>query len=183
MDTQEFKSPLHKMVCTSITDLWNDSCSIEELKYAIDHGAVGATSNPVIIGEVLGKEMHLWKDRILQVVRENPTATDDEITWQLIAEISAKGAALLLPILRREQGNKGRLSIQTDPKCYRDTERMVRQAVYFDGLAPNIIVKIPVTRAGVEAIAEATYRGVRINATVFFSVPQAVPWPRRWKKA
>jgi transaldolase len=174
MDTQEFKSPLYKMVCTSVTDLWNDSCSVEELTYAIDHGAVGATSNPVIVGEVLGKEMHLWKDRIHQVVRENPTATDDEITWQLIAEISAKGAALLLPIFEREQGKKGRLSIQIDPKCYQDAERMVRQAVDFNRLAPNVIVKIPVTRAGVEAIAEATYRGVSINATVCFSVPQAV---------
>ncbi|MEW6672735.1 MAG: transaldolase family protein [Thermodesulfobacteriota bacterium] len=174
MNTHEFKSPLHKMVCTSITDLWNDSCSVEELKYAIAHGAVGATSNPVIVGEVLGKEMHLWKDRIRQLVQENPTATDDEITWQLIGEISAKGAALLIPIFEREGGRKGRLSIQIDPKCYRDPERMVRQAVHFDRLAPNIIVKIPVTRAGVEAIAEATYRGVSINATICFSVPQAV---------
>jgi len=174
MDTQEFKSPLHKMVRTSITDLWNDSCSVGELRYAIDHGAVGATSNPVIVGEVLGKELHLWKDRIRQIIRENSTATDDEITWQLIAEMSAKGAEMLLPIFSREQGKKGRLSIQIDPKCYRDTERMVRQAVYFDGLAPNIIVKIPVTRAGVEAIAEATYQGVSINATICFSVPQAV---------
>lgn len=59
MDEQDYKSPLNKMVRTSITDLWNDSCSIAELKYAIEHGAVGATSNPVIVGEVLGKEMHL----------------------------------------------------------------------------------------------------------------------------
>ena len=31
----EFKSPLHEIVATTATDYWNDSCSIEELTYAI----------------------------------------------------------------------------------------------------------------------------------------------------
>ena len=47
------------------------------------------------------------------------------------------------------------------------------QALVFDGLAPNVIVKLPATRAGIEAMEEATYRGVSINATVSFSVAQA----------
>jgi transaldolase len=50
----------------------------------------------------------------------------------------------------------------------------VAQAVRFHALAPNMQVKIPVTRAGVLAIEEATYRGVNVNATVSFSVPQAL---------
>ena len=48
------------------------------------------------------------------------------------------------------------------------------QAVEFDALAPNIIVKIPATENGIAAMEEATYRGVSINATVSFTVPQAV---------
>jgi transaldolase len=40
---------------TTPTDFWNDSCSIEELSYAIEHGAVGATSNPTIVLAVLNK--------------------------------------------------------------------------------------------------------------------------------
>src|SRR6185436_5671410 len=71
-------------------------------------------------------------------------------------------------------GKNGRLSVQTDPRFYRDTAAIVRQAEHFAGLAPNIIVKIPVTAAGVPAIEEATYRGVSINATVSFSLPQCV---------
>ena len=62
------RSPLHETVATTPTDYWNDSCSIEELTYAIENGAVGATSNPTIVGEVLHKEMHLWRDR-LQAIR------------------------------------------------------------------------------------------------------------------
>lgn len=174
MIEEHYKSPLNKMVRTSITDLWNDSCSIAELEYSIGHGAVGATSNPVIVGEVLAKEMHLWKDRIMEIIQEKPMATEDEITWQTIEEISAKGAELLIPVFESEKGKKGRLSIQTDPRCYRNAKRMVKQAVHFNALAPNIIVKIPVTRAGVEAIEEATYQGVSINATVCFTVSQAL---------
>lgn len=171
---QIFKSPLHKMTCTTKTALWNDSCSIEELTYAIEHGAVGATSNPVIVAEVLKKEMHLLKDRIGEIIREMPQATENEIAWKLVEEISAKGAELLKPIFDREKGRNGRLSIQTDPKLYRDGERIVRQAQHFNGLAPNMIVKIPVTWAAVWAIEEAIYRGVSINATVCFTVPQSL---------
>jgi transaldolase len=118
--------------------------------------------------------MHLWEDRIPQLIREMPTATEDEIAWKLMEEISTKGAELLLPAFEAAGGRNGRLSFQTDPRYYRDAERIVEQAVHFDSLAPNMIVKIPVTQAGVEAIEEATYRGVSINATVSFTVPQAL---------
>ncbi|MEW5817710.1 MAG: transaldolase family protein [Spirochaetota bacterium] len=174
MIDRKYKSPLHKMVSTTETALWNDSCSIEELTYAIDNGAVGATSNPVIVGNVLKKEMHFWKDRIVQVIKEMPAATEDEITWKLVEEISVKGAELLKPIFDREKGKNGRLSIQTDPKFFRNTELIVQQSVHFNNLAPNMIVKIPVSKAGVKAIEEATYQGVSINATVSFSVPQSL---------
>ena len=174
MNTQEDKSPLHKMACTTVTDLWNDSCSVEELKYAINHGAVGATSNPVIAGEVLGKEMHFWQDRIKQIIDEMSTATEDDITWKVIEEMSVKGAQLLEPVFNSGDGKQGRLSIQTDPKFCRNTRLIVEQAVHLNSLAPNIIVKIPVTSAGVSAIEEATFRGVSINATVSFALPQAI---------
>lgn len=169
-----FKSPLHETAATTPTDYWNDSCSIEELTYAIEHGAVGATSNPTIVGQVLKKEMHLWRDRIHALIRDNPTWTEDEVTWALIEEMAVKGAELLLPVFERERGLKGRLSIQTNPTFYRSAERIVEQAVHFAGLAPNMQVKIPVSHAGVQAIEEATAAGVNINATVCFCVPQAI---------
>ncbi|MBI4787245.1 MAG: transaldolase family protein [Chloroflexi bacterium] len=162
------------MTCTTPTVLWNDSCAIGELTYSIEHGAVGATSNPVIVGEVLKKEMRLWQDRIPQIIREMPTATEDEVTWKLIEEVSARGAALLVPAFEKSAGYNGRLSIQTDSRFYRNSERIVAQALHFDSIAPNMIVKIPATAAGIVAIEQATYCGVSINATVSFSVPQAV---------
>ena len=172
--SDKYKSPLHKMTQTTPTCLWNDSASIEELTYSIEHGCVGATCNPVIALYVLNKEMHLWKDRIYELIGEMPEATEDEIGWKLVEEVSIKGAELLKPIFDREKGKNGRLSIQTDPRFYRNTDAIVKQAVHFSEMAPNIIVKIPVTKAGVAAIEEATYRGVSINATVSFTVPQCI---------
>ena len=170
----EFKSPLHKMAATTDTDLWNDSCSASELIYAIENGAVGATANPSIVGDVLNNEMDLWEPRIKKLITDMPQATEDEIAWKLTEEMSIKGAELLLPVFERGDGKQGRLSIQTNPKYYRNADLIVDQAVYFDSLAPNMIVKIPATDAGIKAIEEVSFRGISINATVSFSVPQAV---------
>jgi transaldolase len=162
------------MTQTTPTCLWNDSASVQELTYSLEHGAVGATCNPVIVMEVLRKEIHFWEDRIRQLIREMATATEEQIGWKVVEEMSARGAELLKPIFDRSQGKNGRLSIQTDPRFYRNSEAIVEQAVRFSQLAPNMIVKIPVTRAGIPAIEEATYRGVSINATVNFSLPQCI---------
>jgi len=169
-----WKSPLHEMTQTTPTCLWNDSAALEELKYSLEHGAVGATCNPVIVLDVLKQEMQIWRDRIVELIRQLPTATEEEISWRLIEEISATRASLLKPIFDAQRGRNGRLSIQTDPHFYRDTSALVEQAVRFSALAPNMIVKIPVTRAGIPAIEEATARGVSINATVCFTLPQCV---------
>src|ERR1700692_1605921 len=169
-----YKSPLHKMTQTTLTSLWNDSASLEELSYSINHGAVGATCNPVIVVGVLKKERARWAPRTRQLIEEMPHATEDQLGWQLVREISAESAALLKPIFDTHQGRNGRLSIQTDPRLYRDARAIVEQAVEFNQLAPNMIVKIPVTKEGIPAIEEATYRGISINATVCFTLPQCV---------
>jgi transaldolase len=169
-----YKSRLHEMTQTTPTCLWNDSASIQELTYSIEHGAVGATCNPVIVLGILKKEMNLWKDRIQALIREQPTATEGQISWQLVREVSVKSAALLKPIFDAQKGRNGRLSIQTDPRFYRDTRTIVEQAKEFSRLAANMIVKIPATSAGIPAIEEATYRGISINATVCFTLPQCV---------
>ena len=169
-----YKSPLHQTVSTTVTDYWNDSCSVEELTYAIGHGAVGATSNPTIVLTVIKQELHLWRDRIAEIIAQNPTWSEVEVTWKIFEEVGVRGAELLLPVFEQAGGRKGRLSIQTNPANYPATERIVEQACHFDRLAPNMQVKIPVTKAGVRAIEEATYQGVNINATVCFTVPQSI---------
>jgi len=172
-DPMTTKSPLHEMVSTTLTDYWNDSCAVSELEYAISHGAVGATTNPSIVLYVLKKEMGRWKDRIPEMIREDPTAGEAEITWRLVEEMARDGAALLQPIFETEKGLKGRLSAQTNPQLYRDAEAMTTHARRLASIAPNMQVKLPATEAGVQAVEEATYHGVSVNTTVCFTVAQA----------
>lgn len=167
-------SPLWQMTQSTQTCLWNDSAAPEELAYAIEHGAVGATCNPVIALSILKNEMPSWRGRIDTMLQELPEATEDEIAWKLIEELSARAARLLEPIFEAQRGRNGRVSIQTDPRRFRSTRLILDQAMAFNKLAPNMIVKIPVTRAGVPAIEEATYRGISINATVCFTLPQCL---------
>ena len=167
-------SPLLQTVKTGPTDFWNDSCSVAELEYAVAHGGVGATSNPTIVGEVLKKELDVWRPRIRTIRAERPTATDVEITWQVIEEMAIRGAAVLNRVYVVNAGRRGRLSIQTNPTFHRDTVRMLEQGQRFNELAPNMQIKFPATSAGLLAIEEATFLGISINATVSFTLPQAL---------
>ena len=168
------ETPLAMMARTTPTEYWNDSCATAELEYAIANGAVGATSNPSIVLEVLRKELDTWRPRIRAIGAAERTASDVEVTWRVIEEMAAGAAALLEPIFVREAGLKGRLSIQTNPTHHADADRMLEQGRLFAAIAPNMQVKFPATSAGIAAIEEATYHGISINATVSFTLPQAL---------
>jgi transaldolase len=166
--------PLLRMARETPTRLWNDSATPAELSAAIGWGAVGATCNPVIALAALRSDLPRWQQRIRAYADEHPTASESDIGWAMVQELSVEAAALLADAFAEHRGRNGRLSVQTDPRLYRDADALVAQAVAFDALAPNVIVKIPATEIGIRAMEEATYRGVSINATVSFTVPQAV---------
>ena len=167
-------SPLLRMAQSTPTCLWNDSADPRELAQSIGWGAVGATCNPVIALAALNADPTTWHRRIRECATSHPTWSESDIGWQMVKELSIEAARLLEPTFDAQRGVNGRLSIQTDPRLYRDATALVEQAVDFAGLAPNMIVKIPVTTTGIEAFEEATYRGVSVNATVSFTIPQAL---------
>jgi len=169
-----FRSPLHEMAASTATEFWSDSCAASDLAYAIEHGAVGATSNPTIVTNVLKTELAEWKGRIEELFQAQPSWTEAQITWQLIEEVAVKAAALLLPVFERSGGKQGWLSIQTNAEFHKSPDELVKQALHFASLAPNLMVKIPATAAGIIAIEEVTRQGVNVNATVSFTASQAV---------
>lgn len=156
------------------TQIWNDSCSCKELAYCIENGGVGATTNPVIVLNVLKKELKEWEPTINQIIDDNPSYTEDEVAWQTIKAMGAKASKLLLPVFEETKGKKGRISFQTNAKYYRSKDKMVEHAVELASTVPNSQIKAPTSKAGVEAFEEMTYRGVSVNATVSFTVAQAV---------
>lgn len=166
--------PLLDAARTTPTALWNDSADPEELRQSISFGGVGATCNPSIAFTCIKMRKDKWLPRITEIAEEQPEASESEIGWQVVRELSIEAAELLHPIFVRENGRNGRLSVQTDPRLARNAKALADQAEEFSHLADNIIVKIPATATGLKAIEDATYRGVSVNVTVSFTVPQAV---------
>ncbi|MBP3399996.1 MAG: transaldolase, partial [Erysipelotrichaceae bacterium] len=104
------------------TEIWNDSCSCSELSYSIENGSVGATTNPVIVLNVLKKELKDWEPTINQLIADMPSATEDEIAWETIRAMGTKASKLLLPCFEENKGKKGRISFQTNAKLYRSKD-------------------------------------------------------------
>lgn len=167
-------SPLGRTIATTATDIWNDSCAIDELEYAISFGATGATANPTIVADVWKKAPSHWRDRVRDLARDQPAWSEVDLAWAIVDEMSTRGARLLEPAFEAHAGRQGRLSVQTDPTHFGSADRMLAQALHFESLAPNIIVKFPATSAGLVGIEEATARGISVNVTVCFSVAQAL---------
>ncbi|MFZ2624169.1 MAG: transaldolase family protein [Propionibacterium sp.] len=174
MSTEYTSGPLLDAARSTPTALWNDSADPDELRQSISFGGVGATCNPSIAFTCINQRKDKWLPRIAEIAQERPEATESEIGWQVVRELSIEAAGLLEPIFDREGGRNGRLSIQTDPRGARSAKTLADQAEEFSKLAKNIIVKIPATKTGLVAIEDATYRGVSVNVTVSFTVPQAV---------
>ena len=168
------QSPFLFMKENSKTVLWNDSADPKELKEALTWGIVGATCNPVIALSALKADKDHWVGRIKEYAKAHPTATDDEIGWAMVKELSINAAKLLEGEFEKYKGRNGRLSIQTDPRNFRNAKALAEQAFEFSKLAKNMIVKIPVTTEAISAFEEATYLGVSLNATVSFSVAQTI---------
>lgn len=155
-------------------DFWNDSCALDELRDAVAHGATGATSNPVIVYAAVKSDPKTWTPVLDAIIEAQTTATEDEVAWLLIEEIGRQAAAILEPVHAETRGGKGFLSMQVSPKYFRDAGRMAEQGRALAALAPNIAIKVPSTAAGVRAAEELVAHGVNVNATVSFTVSQAV---------
>jgi transaldolase len=155
-------------------DWWNDSGVPSELGEAVALGAVGGTSNPVIVSQAVKAQPALCHPLIDRLVVDHPHDTEDDIAWKLIHALALDAAARLRPVYDRTQGAKGFLSVQVNPKYYPNPSLMVTQATQLAALAPNIAIKAPATEVGLAAIEEMTACGIRVNATVSFTVPQAV---------
>jgi hypothetical protein len=87
---QNHRSSRHQIVSTTPTEFWNDSCSVPELPYAIEHGATGATSDPSIVFPVLKTTLGEWKDRAHQIVPGHPTGDEEQIVQQTCEEFGVR---------------------------------------------------------------------------------------------
>lgn len=173
-DTQTIVNKNMKRMNELGADWWNDSCDIQELTDAVNTGAVGATSNPVIVAAAVKQDPDRWIPVLKDLIRDNPSDSEEDIAWKLIARVGVDASKILLPVFKQTNGVKGYLCLQVNPKYYRNAERMLAHGKELASLAPNIAIKAPATAAGIQAVEEMTAAGIRVNVTVSFTVAQAV---------
>ena len=90
-------SPLGRTIAEHPTDIWNDSCNVDELQYAVGFGAVGATANPTIVVDNWKADPAYWSGRVCTLAREQPAFSERELAWATVAAMSVRAAPLLMP--------------------------------------------------------------------------------------
>jgi transaldolase len=158
---------------------WHDSAIIEELEDAKANGAVGLTTNPLLIKLSLFAKPDLWKPMLTAIPASlTPAQKAEEIARIITTSLAAR----LLPVFDRTKGEQGFTCAQVNPTRAGDAASMLDMARRLVKWAPNICVKLPVTAAGLDVLEECVAEGMSVCATAGFTVPQVLAVAERHMK-
>ncbi|NLP19043.1 MAG: transaldolase, partial [Firmicutes bacterium] len=132
----------------------------------------GVTTNPVITKAGIDTLPDTWYPWIEEEIGRHPNFNAAQITWRTYKEFSRLGAELYRPIFEESGYRHGFVSAQVDPRELNDAREIMEQALGLKALSPNIMIKVPGTRAGILSIFLLTTLGVPTNATLVFTLPQ-----------
>jgi len=131
----------------------------------------GITSNPAIFDKAItgGRE---YDDALRRLLRQNPNQTCRELFFALASEDIGAAADLLRPVYVATGGVDGMVSLEVSPDLAYDTEGTIREARALHARLdrPNVMIKVPATRAGLPAIEQLTADGINVNVTLLFAV-------------
>jgi transaldolase len=156
------------------TSVWIDYLSRKfikdgELAALVDRGVVGVTSNPTIFQGAIA-EGDAYDDQI----RELSAEYDDpyEIFWLLARDDIRDACDVLRPVWDEGEGKDGWVSLEVDPRLAYDAVKTAEEAKRLHELVdrPNLFIKIPATKDGIDAIEETIARGIPVNVTLIFSL-------------
>jgi len=161
------------------SDWWHDSAIIEELEEAMTNGAVGLTTNPLLIKLSLFAKPDVWRP----MLKEIPAALSSAQKAEEIARIiTSHLASKLYPVFESTHGNKGFACAQVNPTMAGNAKAMLEMARRLAKWAPNICVKLPVTAAGLSVLEDCVAEGMSVCATAGFTVSQVLAVAERHRK-
>lgn len=172
------KSYFQWLASETPTSWWHDSGDAAELDRALQHGARGVTTNPVLSYQALSARPDFWRPRVGAL----DGLDAPERAEALMRAVVTHAAAQVEPCFRQTQGAEGYACAQVNPARAADREAMLTMARRFNGWAPNIAVKLPVTAAGLDVLEECVAEGITVTATVSFTVPQVVAIAERHRR-
>jgi transaldolase len=155
--------------------VWVDFISREALqsgelaRMVRDDSVVGLTSNPTIFQKAIAAG-DAYDDQLREVLERE----DDpqEVFLELARQDILDACELLRPVWDGGGGRDGYVSLEVDPTLASDAEGTAAEAQRLHEMIdrPNLLVKIPGTEAGLQAVEDSIARGIAVNVTLLFSL-------------
>lgn len=153
------------------TKFWHDSAIPAEIDAAIENGALGVTTNPVLTYKTLQAVPQFWQPMVDQIPKNLTPAQHAEALLQMVATYAAKKFDR---VFRETNGQHGYALGQLDPNICNDSEKMIAQGLRYASWAENISVKTPSIQSALPLVEELSSRGIAVCTTLNFSVSQAM---------
>lgn len=137
---------------------------------ANDHVA-GLTSNPSIFEQAIAKTDE-YDNSIRELVKKTPDMSDLDVFNELAIKDIQSAADVFADVYKATDGTDGMVSLEVSPRLAHDTAKTVESALDLHQRVnrPNLMIKVPGTKAGVDAFEQLTAAGISVNVTLLFSV-------------
>jgi transaldolase len=162
------------------TAWWHDSAIPEEVDRAIADGAVGVTTNPVLVAASLTALPGYWRERLSGKIDGKPGEAGR--TESILRAVTSDVATMLVPAFDRTKGDQGYVCAQVNPRYPGDAAVMSEMAERIHTWAPNIAIKLPATASGLDVLEECAALGYTVVSTVSFTLPQALCAAERYER-
>lgn len=134
-----------------------------------ERNVVGVTSNPTIFASALAKGDR-YTEQVAALARRGVSV--EEAVFEITTDDVRRACDVFAPVHASTGGLDGRVSLEVDPRLAHDTDRTIESArtLWAAVDRPNVMIKIPATRAGLPAIRAALADGISVNVTLIFSL-------------
>ena len=165
------------------TRFWINNPTLEEAKQAIEAGAVGCTTNPSYVSKLLSSPSDsMYVTRTIKLLL--PYFSDNRELAAMVQRIMVSRISdLFMPMYEASEGKRGFVTIQSDPHAEEDASLIIKDGIENRNIGENIMVKIPVTVYGIEAIASLVAQNVPTMATEVMGISQAVSIAKAYEQS
>ncbi len=134
-----------------------------------DKNVVGVTTNPTIFAAALAKG-DAYDAQVAELARAGKSVA--EAVFEITTRDVAQGCDLFLPVYEATHHVDGRVSIEVEPSLAHDAAGTIEQGTQLWSAVdrPNVMIKVPATVEGLEAITALTGAGINVNVTLIFSL-------------
>jgi len=169
-------TPLQSLIATG-TKLWLDSIDPDLVKKNRALDATGATSNPIIISDLI--KTGRFDDALSRFLAEG--LNDHDIAWRITDMLVSQGQQVFLPAWESTKGDDGYVSFELDPLLEdpdvnmpeaERTKKYIALGKQWSSGQKNRMIKVPATPAGLAALEELAAASVTLNVTLVFSARQ-----------